>query len=59
MNIPTGVRVEARVAGRVSKSASAVGDPIKAVVTADAIVKGKVIIPKGTTLMGRIRYLEE
>jgi hypothetical protein len=59
VEIPAGVRVEARVAGRVSMSESAAGDPIQAVVTADATVKGKVIIPKGSTLTGRIRYLQD
>jgi hypothetical protein len=38
---------------------SAVGDPIQAVVTADVMAKRKVIIPKGSTLSGRIRYLHD
>jgi len=59
VEIPAGVCVEAGVEGRISMSESAIGDPIQALVAADATAKGKVIIPKGSTLTGRIRYLRD
>lgn len=55
--LPENLRVTAELAGAIDPSIQ-VGDPIQAVVTADAVQKKRIVIPKGAVLTGRVRQVE-
>jgi hypothetical protein len=52
-SIPAGSALEARLESSVQTAASAVGDPVTAVVT-----ENKAVIPKGTRLTGRVETIQ-
>jgi hypothetical protein len=59
VELPQGLVIELHLTTPVDGEQSAVGDPISAVVAANAKKKGKVIIPKGAVATGRLVRLEK
>ena len=59
VELPPGLVVDARLAAPITIARSAAGDPIQALVMTDVKSKGKVIVPKGAVLNGRIRHLSD
>lgn len=57
--LPAGLRVDSQLTAPVTITGSALGDLIEAVVTADVKHDGKLLIPKGAKLSGRIRHLSD
>ena len=58
IELPAGLSLDARLATAIDSQKAAVGDPITATVAEDVKKEGKVIVPKGAVLAGRIRRLE-
>jgi hypothetical protein len=56
--MPAGLEVDLRLATSVDDTAS-VGSLLSATVAADVRIKGKIVIPKGTVVTGRLRRLEK
>jgi len=57
-SIPAGTHVEARIESSVKTADSKVGDPIVAVVAKPIRTAGKVLVPEGARLNGRIETIE-
>jgi hypothetical protein len=57
-SIPAGTHVEARIESSVKTADSKVGDPIVAVVARPIRAAGKVVVPEGARLNGRIETIE-
>ncbi|MCU1273588.1 MAG: hypothetical protein JWO48_1019 [Bryobacterales bacterium] len=58
ISLPAGLRLSVRLAHAVDSETAAVGDPISASVEADVKQKGKLLVPQGAILRGRIRQLD-
>src|SRR5215831_7151843 len=56
--IPAGTRVHARLESSVQTATSNVGDAVVAVVTEPIEAEGRVIVPKGSRLDGRIETIQ-
>ena len=56
--LPPDLRLMIALSAAVDSSKAAVGDFIEAVVTADALQKNRLIIPKGAVLRGRLRRMD-
>lgn len=52
--IPAGTTVEAKVATHINSRDAAVGDRVTAVTTENIVVNGRVVVPAGTTIFGRV-----
>jgi len=57
--MPPGLTVDTRLSAPITSADSAVGDPLRAFVVNDVKAGGKVVIPKGAVLFGRIKHLSE
>lgn len=58
MELPAGLNLELRLQSAIAKGASAIGDPITAIVHRDVKRGGEVVVPKGAVASGRIVHLE-
>jgi len=56
--IPAGTSLQARLESSVQTATSDVGDPVFAVVTEPLRIAGKVVIPQGSRLVGRVETIE-
>jgi hypothetical protein len=56
--LPPGLRISARLDHAVESRTTAVGDAISATLDSPVEQKGRIFVPKGATLRGRIRRLE-
>jgi hypothetical protein len=57
--IPANLRIPVVLTAEVDSSASMVGDPIEAMVTADVRQRGRgIVVPKGAALHGRLRRMD-
>jgi type F conjugative transfer system protein TrbI len=52
--IPAGTPLKARLESRVETATSDVGDPVTAVVSEPVRAAGKIVVPKGSKLVGRV-----
>jgi hypothetical protein len=58
ISLPAGLRLPVRLAQSVDSETAAVGDPISASVESDVKLKGKLLVPQGAILRGRLRQLD-
>jgi hypothetical protein len=58
VNFPAGLRLSVRLTHTVDSETAAVGDPIAAAVESDVKQKGKLLVPQGAILRGRLRQLD-
>jgi hypothetical protein len=58
VSIPAGTHVEVRIESSVKTADSKIGDPIVAVVARPIRAAGKVVVPEGARLSGRIETIE-
>jgi hypothetical protein len=58
ITFPAGLRLSVRLTHTVDSETAAVGDPISATVESDVKLKGKLLVPQGAILRGRIRQLD-
>jgi len=56
--IPAGTRVDARLESSVQTASSSVGDVILAIVAAPIRVGGRIIVPQGSRLKGRVETIQ-
>src|SRR5438552_19172106 len=56
--LPAGLRVEVQLQTPIQSGSSAIGDAIQGVVSRDVKTEGRVVVPKGALLGGRITRLE-
>ncbi len=58
VKLPRNVSLTVRLSSDIDVDTSAIGDPVAAVLNSDVKVKGKVVLPKGAAVSGRIVRLE-
>jgi hypothetical protein len=58
VTLPARLRLSVRLAQSIDSETAAVGDPISASVESDVKLKGKLLVPQGAILRGRIRQLD-
>jgi hypothetical protein len=58
VSLPAGLGLSVRLAQSVDSETAAVGDPISASVESDVKQKGKLVVPQGAILRGRIRQMD-
>jgi hypothetical protein len=58
IELPKGLTIDLRLDAPIVFAKSAVGDPFTGSVTADAKLKGKILVPKGAKVYGRITRLQ-
>ena len=59
VHLPGGIRMEITLQTALEGTRVAIGDPVKAVVSRDSVKAGKVVIPKGAKVTGRITRIGE
>jgi hypothetical protein len=59
IQLPSGLIVEARLDTAIDRERTAIGDPVTAIVDRNVKQAGKIVIPKGAVLAGRVVRLEK
>jgi hypothetical protein len=58
IELPAGMLLESELRDRIDMEKSARGDPVRLTVTRDARKSGRVVVPKGAVIVGRITWLD-
>lgn len=58
IEIPAGVMLPLELTTEIDSKAASVGDPIECVLRSDVVAKGRVVLPKGAVVRGRLRRME-
>jgi len=59
MSIPSGTRLEIRLLGPIDSSKSTSGDAFKATLDTDLEVEGKVVVPRGSAVVGKVTDVKQ
>jgi hypothetical protein len=58
VSLPAGLRVRIKLKSSIDSQSAIVGDPIQAIIESDIGERGKVLVPKGALITGRLRRVE-
>jgi hypothetical protein len=59
VKLPAGVRVRIKLKSSIDSQSAIVGDPIQAIIESDIGERGRVLVPKGALITGRLRRVEK